>query len=113
MSEADEIWRSADWLKKESPFLAKKTCAEMAADFKARADLTAGDPWIVSLMKSWSESFQQCSDFPGPKRTKQVWQWRFKNPVNDYWQVHSQLMPDDGGMTKDMKKHAGPFLVDE
>ncbi len=101
MSEADEIFGR--------PQLKKKTCVEVALEYVNYFKHVS-----PNFNTDWAIKFEACSDFPQPKKKKQVWQWRTKEPDYDFWVVREFLcenyQPYEG---RKAEKHAGPFEVDE
>ena len=101
MSEADEIFGR--------PQLKKKTCAELALEYVNYFKQVS-----PNFNTDWAIKFEACSDFPGPKKKKQVWQWKQKGSRNN-WFVMPELMTEEDSKNSAnlLVKHAGPFEVEE
>lgn len=94
-----------------------KTCAEAAAEFVSKINR----PDSSLAMMSWVGLFQSCSDFPQPKKKKQVWQWRIKSKGAAAWYLcHNLMTEEESGIYLNFKddyhrieKHSGPFEVED
>lgn len=91
-----------------------KTCAEAAAEFVSKINR----PDSSLAMMSWVGLFQSCSDFPQPKKKKQVWEWRYFS--GSCWFISNPLLDEDEAKIHlqlnqylHMEKHSGPFEVDD
>lgn len=96
-----------------------KTCAEVAAElFHYHTMDVVKHPELAQTQSislwAWMDKFKECSDFPQPKKKKQVWQWRTKDKDCSFWKITDFLsesyQPCSGQLAE---KHAGPFEVDE
>lgn len=92
-------------------------CADIAKAFVSFVQ--RGGPIDPCYFYTWARSFEECSDFPQPKKKKQVWQWRYRGPADKFWGINLDLYDEEAankiftGYFPSFEKHAGPFEVDE